>query len=124
MKTLNKRFPLTAILALVIALIALLSISGVLPTKSLRTERFYVKDFPLRAIAACQKNQGECLVVVANSTQGWRGSQLDAALSTVGGWFNLVSDVPEPLQPRTDLLRLTSAGRDGSSASLNAVEAD
>src|SRR4051812_31542889 len=119
MQTLNRRFPLTALLALAVALVALLSISGVLPAQSLRTERFYVKEFPFRAVAACQKNQGECLVVVAKGAQGWRGSQLEAALSTAGGWFNLVSDVPEPLQARPEVLRLSGRGPDRNSAGFS-----
>lgn len=110
MKTLNRRLPLTSIFALAIALLALLSFSGVLSTKSLRAERFYVKEFPLGARAACRNNQAECLIIVNKSERGWRGSQLDAALSTMGGWFGLVSDTPDPLQSQAELLRLSDDG--------------
>lgn len=116
MKTSNRRFPLTSILALCVGTVALLSFSGLLPTQSLRAERFYVKDFPYRAIAACRQDQSQCLVVVTKGLQGWRGSRLDAALATVGGWFNLVSDVPETLKPQAELLRLGNGERNQASA--------
>ncbi|HYE12867.1 MAG TPA: hypothetical protein VD968_00305 [Pyrinomonadaceae bacterium] len=110
MKNRNSASPRAALVSA-----ALLTVCAALAvvTLDLRSTRHYVKQFPFKVETASR--EGEALVLLSSSAQGWTGSRLGEWATAVGVAFGVVIDIPEPLTGTVTLVRLLDAGRGGGS---------
>ena len=87
-------------------LVALLFVCAAFAAKrfDLGSTRYFIKERPLKVETASR--EGEALIIVASSAQGWRGSKLEVWGAVVGEAFGIVTDTPEPLRGTLTLIRL------------------
>jgi hypothetical protein len=85
------------VFAAVAALLAI-SIIVILKTNSLHTTHYFVKQTPIAAQLAWHSTEGQAepdrlVIEVVYTSQGWRGSKLQAFLSKTGETLGLIRDV-------------------------------